>query len=300
MSRCGIVSSAETLIRPLMSFPSAKLSGDAESRNSSDSRICRRLITSRFEFGTSIPTVGLPGIRSIRIDSACRPRQRSSLSVVMREYFTPASGLNSNVVTTGPGLICVTDPCTLNSSNFDLIRPAMSFNSWLSYAVRAGGSCSSSVEGSRNSLRCLGGWKSRRSCSTGTAAGGISIGAGGCGSISSVWIGISSSSGVGSNGGRSSSGSTIGGISAAALAAAALAAFSFPGFASTFASIFGSAFSAIALLSSRFSARAFAARARFSRHDAQPEESFAKSDRPHAIGPRNHTGTRDISNVETR
>jgi len=29
---------------------------------------------------------------------------------VMRVYLIPASGLNSNVVTTGPGLICVTRP----------------------------------------------------------------------------------------------------------------------------------------------------------------------------------------------
>ena len=69
-----------------------------------------------------MPTVGLPGMRSIRIDSACRPRHRSSVSVVMRLYLMPASGLNSNVVTTGPGLICTTLPSTLNSSNLDLMR----------------------------------------------------------------------------------------------------------------------------------------------------------------------------------
>ena len=40
----------------------------------------------------------------------------------MRLYLTPASGLNSNVVTTGPGLICTTLPCTLNSSNLALMR----------------------------------------------------------------------------------------------------------------------------------------------------------------------------------
>jgi hypothetical protein len=89
-----------------------------------DSSIWRRLITSRRVFGTSMPTVGLPGMRSIRIDSACRPRHRSSVSVVMRLYLMPASGLNSKVVTTGPGLICTTLPSTLNSSNLDLMRPA--------------------------------------------------------------------------------------------------------------------------------------------------------------------------------
>ena len=40
----------------------------------------------------------------------------------MRLYLMPASGLNSKVVTTGPGLICTTLPSTLNSSNLDLMR----------------------------------------------------------------------------------------------------------------------------------------------------------------------------------
>ncbi len=132
ISRCGIFSNSEIRMRPLMSLPIAMQSRDEASPNSSDSRICRRLIVSRREFGTSMPTVGLPGMRSIRMDSACRPRHRSSLSVVILAIFTPASGLNSNVVTTGPGLICTTLPITLNSSSFDLMRAAMSFSSALS------------------------------------------------------------------------------------------------------------------------------------------------------------------------
>ena len=38
----------------------AIVSGKVEPWNSSDSRIWRKLITSRLEFGTSIPTVGFP------------------------------------------------------------------------------------------------------------------------------------------------------------------------------------------------------------------------------------------------
>ncbi len=152
-SRWGIVSSVATLMRPLMSLPSATVSGDAEPVNSSDSSIWRRLITSRFRFGTSMPTVDLPGMRSIMIDSALRPRHRSSVSVVMREYFTPASGLNSKVVTTGPGLICAIDPRTLNSSNFDLISAAVCLSSRLSHGVRSSGCCSKWVRGRRNSVR---------------------------------------------------------------------------------------------------------------------------------------------------
>ena len=51
-----------------------------------------------------MPTVDLPGSRSMRIDSACSARHRSSASPVILLYLTPASGLNSNVVTTGPGM----------------------------------------------------------------------------------------------------------------------------------------------------------------------------------------------------
>ena len=51
-----------------------------------------------------MPTVDLPGMRSISTDSAFIARQRSSARPVIFAYFTPASGLNSNVVTTGPGM----------------------------------------------------------------------------------------------------------------------------------------------------------------------------------------------------
>ena len=53
-----------------------------------------------------MPTVDLPAMRSIRMLSARSARQRSSLRPVTRLYLMPASGLNSKVVTTGPGLIC--------------------------------------------------------------------------------------------------------------------------------------------------------------------------------------------------
>ncbi len=116
----------------------------------------------------------------------------------MRLYLIPASGLNSNVVTTGPGLICTTLPRTLNSSNFDLIRAAMSFSSCSSNALRTLGSFSSSVGGS---------WYS--GCSRGTAAVSRSWLSAGNGSLrwtggrsSNVWIGISTG-GSGSDTGAS-------------------------------------------------------------------------------------------------
>ena len=80
ISKCGIVSSAATLMRPLMSLP--KRDGQLRRRLRGTRPIpesARRLITSRLVFGTSMPTVGLPGMRSISTDSACKPRHRSSV-----------------------------------------------------------------------------------------------------------------------------------------------------------------------------------------------------------------------------
>src|SRR5579871_3531661 len=47
-----------------------------------------------------MPTVDLPAMRSTRMLSAFIARQRSSVRLVIRLYLMPASGLNSNVVTT--------------------------------------------------------------------------------------------------------------------------------------------------------------------------------------------------------
>ncbi len=47
---------------------------------------------------------------------------------VIREYLTPASGLNSKVVTTGPGWIATTSPSIANSWSFSVIRSARSSN----------------------------------------------------------------------------------------------------------------------------------------------------------------------------
>ena len=92
-------------MRPLMSLPMAIVSFDLVPRNSCDSMFSRSQIISRSRFGTWMPTVLLPGMRSTRMLSARKARQRSSVSPMMRLYLMPASGLNSKVVTTGPGLI---------------------------------------------------------------------------------------------------------------------------------------------------------------------------------------------------
>ena len=87
-------------------------------------------------------------MRSIRMLSAFSARQRSSVSPVRRVYLIPASGLNSNVVTTGPGLICVTCPRTSNSAYFSVSTAASSFSSPASTARCSSGRCNRLLEGS--------------------------------------------------------------------------------------------------------------------------------------------------------
>ena len=95
-------------------------------------RSSRREIVSRFLFGTSMPTVDLPAMRSMRIDSASIARHRSSDSVTILLYFTPGSGLNSNTVTTGPGWMAITCPVTSNSRHFSVRMRAVSTSSFSS------------------------------------------------------------------------------------------------------------------------------------------------------------------------
>ncbi len=87
-------------------------------------------------------------MRSIKMLSAFNARQRSSVRLVMRLYLIPASGLNSNVVTTGPGLICVIWPWTSNSAYFSVSTCASSFNSSASTECCSSGRWSRLLDGS--------------------------------------------------------------------------------------------------------------------------------------------------------
>ena len=97
-------------------------------------------------------------MRSISTDSACIARQRSSARLVTLLYFTPASGLNSKVVTTGPGWICATCPSTANSRHFSSSSRADSISSRSSILRSAFGASSSVMGGSVNvpCRRCAG------------------------------------------------------------------------------------------------------------------------------------------------
>ena len=78
------------------------------------SRWPRRIIA-RCRFGTSIPSVERPAMRSMRTDSALSASARSSCRLTIWLTFTPGAGWNSNTVITGPGLIPSTVPSTPNS-----------------------------------------------------------------------------------------------------------------------------------------------------------------------------------------
>src|SRR3954469_16230404 len=91
-------------------------------------------------------TVDLPAIRSIRTESAFIARHRSSARPVILAYFTPASGLNSKVVTTGPGWIWTTLPSTENSRHLSSSRRALSISS-RSSILRSALTLSSSATG---------------------------------------------------------------------------------------------------------------------------------------------------------
>ncbi len=81
-------------------------------------------------------------------DSARMASERSSARLVILLYLTPASGLNSNVVTTGPGWIWTTDPATANSRHFSSSRRADSISS-RSSIFRSVRGASSSVTGGK-------------------------------------------------------------------------------------------------------------------------------------------------------
>ena len=97
-------------------------------------------------------------MRSISTDSACIARHRSSARPVILLYFTPASGLNSKVVTTGPGWICATWPSTANSLHFSSSWWASSISSRSSILRSTLGASSSACGGSVNvpCFRCAG------------------------------------------------------------------------------------------------------------------------------------------------
>ncbi len=115
MSRWGIWVRSVMAVSPLTALPSASVRGLRDFWKTSDWMISRSEIISRTSLGSSMATEPRPLMRSMRIDSASSASARSSARPTIFEYLMPASGLNSYVVTTGPGWISTTVPVTPNS-----------------------------------------------------------------------------------------------------------------------------------------------------------------------------------------
>ena len=93
MRTCGMVARSAVTMRPLMSLPRAMASLALASARRTRTRPRRAARWSRArEFGTWMPTVILPAMRSMRMDSAAMARQRSSARPVTREYFDAGVG----------------------------------------------------------------------------------------------------------------------------------------------------------------------------------------------------------------
>src|SRR5258707_4695786 len=75
MSKCGMAARSVTRMRPCRSRPMASVNLLGEFRNSGASMISRSAMVCRLILGTSMPMVDLPGMRSIKMDSACSARQ---------------------------------------------------------------------------------------------------------------------------------------------------------------------------------------------------------------------------------
>ena len=119
INRCGIFARSATYGMPSMSLPRHIASLLCDFWNASCSTNSRRTTVSRCLFGTSMPTTPLPGMgATMRTRSASIAIARSSASPAMRLTLIPAAGRNSNIVTTGPGRICVTCPWIPKEASF--------------------------------------------------------------------------------------------------------------------------------------------------------------------------------------
>ena len=115
---------------PPMSLPSASVNGDLSSSYACDLTISPSATISRTSFGISRPTYGLPGmISTTRTLTVASERARSFARLLIWLLFTPAAGLSSKRVTTGPGCTATTSASTpkslsLSSTSRDIASSA--------------------------------------------------------------------------------------------------------------------------------------------------------------------------------
>ncbi len=116
-SRWGMRARSATVALPAMSLPMAMVSMDGAERKVSEASNSLKHTFSRASLGISMPTVSVPGMGAwMRTAMALSASARSSLRLAIRLTFTPGAGRTSNMVTTGPGVMRVSSPCTPKSA----------------------------------------------------------------------------------------------------------------------------------------------------------------------------------------
>lgn len=130
---CGILLKSPTTHFPEISLPNANANFLLDSINSLFSNTSLKNTGVCFPFGTSIPTAAFPGIgASILIPDAAKPKAISSDKFTILLTLTPGLGCNSNLVTDGPLVTCVTLASTPKLDSISSSLFAFSINSFLS------------------------------------------------------------------------------------------------------------------------------------------------------------------------
>ncbi len=130
---CGILLRSPTIHFPVISFPKAKAKFLLVFVNSLESRTSLKKTGNCFLFGTSIPIAAFPGIgASILTPFAANPNAISSCKLTIFDTFTPGLGCNSNLVTEGPLVTCITLASTPKSESVSTSLSALSIKSFLS------------------------------------------------------------------------------------------------------------------------------------------------------------------------
>ncbi len=149
-NRWGILARSKTKVSFWIVFPSATGRSARESWNRGDLMTEYIETTSLFLFGTSIPTVPLPGIGAmIRIPSAERLSAMSSSRFLILLIRTPGAGTISYSVTVGPIVASIVSIRMPKFSSVVTIRFLFSTSSWSVTTTRFVWSSSSSIGGFR-------------------------------------------------------------------------------------------------------------------------------------------------------
>ena len=117
-SKCGVLSISNQTACPIMFFPKIASNLELSFDFGTDSMTSRKPTVVIFSFGSSIPTVDLPGIgASIRTSFLAIAKEISRLILSSLLTFVPEFNSNSYCVTAGPSVTATTLPIIPKSRN---------------------------------------------------------------------------------------------------------------------------------------------------------------------------------------